>query len=254
MSGVTRSLGTIAAAGAGAALVAHALPALTSIAPMRNRLLPRLAGQGDPGHVALTFDDGPDPGATPRFLELLRARGVSATFFVLGRMLASAPELAREMAAAGHEIALHGYSHRCMLTRGRASTYDDLSRGFDLIAEVTGAPPRWYRPPYGVLTTSALGVAYRLRMRPVLWTTWGRDWTSWATPDSVHSLVRRDLTGGGTILLHDSDCTSKPLAWQSTLGALPRLLDTIDARGLRVGPLREHGIRLPGVSSVEAGA
>ena len=78
-------------------------------------------------------------------------------------------------------------------------------------------------------------------MRTVLWTTWGRDWTTTATPDSVQSLVQRDLRGGGTILLHDSDCTSKPEAWRSTLGALPRLLDTIAENGWRVGPLRDHG-------------
>lgn len=228
----------------GGVVVSQALPALSSIAPMRNRLLPALAGTGDPGHVALTFDDGPDPKSTPLFLDLLAARGVTATFFLLGFMLERAPALAREIAAAGHEIALHGFTHRCLLARGYRSTRDDLTRGHDVIGEVTGAPPRWYRPPYGVLTTSAQVTAHRLGMRTVLWTAWGRDWTARATPDSVQSLVQRDLRGGGTILLHDSDCTSKPGAWRSTLGAVPRLLDTIDARGLRVGPLRAHGVPL----------
>jgi peptidoglycan/xylan/chitin deacetylase (PgdA/CDA1 family) len=230
------------AAGLGLIAVAQALPALSSVAAMRNRLLPGLAGTGDPGHVALTFDDGPDPKSTPLFLDLLDKRGVKATFFLLGFMLERAPELGREIAAAGHEIALHGFTHRVMLARGWASTRDDITRGHDLVTEVTGAKPRWYRPPYGVLTTSAQLTASRLGMRTVLWTTWGRDWTATASPESVQSLVQRDLRGGGTILLHDSDCTSKPEAWRSTLGAVPRLLDTIGERGLRVGPLREHGL------------
>jgi len=238
-----------AAGVAGAVVVAQALPALSSIAPMRNRLLPGLAGRGAPDHVALTFDDGPDPASTPLFLDLLAERRVRATFFLLGFMIERAPGLAKEIAAAGHEVALHGYTHRVMLRRGWASTRDDLKRGYDLVAETTGNPPAWYRPPYGVLTTSARVAAGRLGMRTVLWIAWGRDWTARATPDSVQSLVQRDLRGGGTILLHDSDCTSKPQAWRSTLGAVPRLLDTIEARGWNVGPLAAHGLGATGTAA-----
>jgi hypothetical protein len=76
----------------------------------------------------------------------------------------------------------------------------------------------------------------------VLWSAWGQDWTSVATPESVFRLVARDLRGGGTVLLHDSDCTSKPRSWRSTLGALPLLLDHCAEQGWRVGPLRDHGL------------
>jgi hypothetical protein len=75
----------------------------------------------------------------------------------------------------------------------------------------------------------------------VLWTAWGEDWSATATPESVLRTVRRDLTGGGTVLLHDSDCTSAPLSWRSALGALPDLLDGCARAGWRVGPLSEHG-------------
>jgi peptidoglycan/xylan/chitin deacetylase (PgdA/CDA1 family) len=232
----------LAAAGltAAALAAAHAGPALTSIAPLRRRLLPDLSGVGAPGHVALTFDDGPDPASTPRFLDLLDARGTRATFFLLGFMLAESPALGREIAAAGHEIALHGWSHRCLVARRPRGTYDDLARGFDAIAEVTGAAPRWWRPPYGVLTTSSLSAAASLGLTPVLWTAWGRDWTAHATPASVLATVRGSLTGGGTVLLHDSDCTSAPGAWRATLGALPELIDGVHDAGLALGPLAEH--------------
>lgn len=242
MTGAAAGITLTAASIAGAAVFAQMTPALSSIAPVRNRLLPSLAGRGAPGHVALTFDDGPDPVATPLFLQLLAKRQVKATFFLLGCMVERAPGLAREISEAGHEVALHGYTHRVLCRRGWMSTQDDLKRGFDLVAETIGRPPRWYRPPYGVLTTAAHVVAGRLGMRTVLWTAWGRDWTSRATPESVQALVERDLRGGGTILLHDSDCTAKPQAWRSTLGALPHLLDTIATRGWRVGPLSEHGL------------
>jgi hypothetical protein len=56
----------------------------------------------------------------------------------------------------------------------------------------------------------------------------------------VLATVRRDLSGGGTVLLHDSDCTSAPGSWRSALGALPDLLADCADRGLTVGPLAEH--------------
>jgi peptidoglycan/xylan/chitin deacetylase (PgdA/CDA1 family) len=231
--------GIVAAALAGTAAV-HAAPALLALEPVRRRVVPALSGLGDQRHVALTFDDGPDPRSTPKFLSTLDDLGVKATFFVLGRMLARAPDLGRDLLAAGHEIALHGWSHRCLLARGPRSTHDDLARGYDTIATVTGTPPRLYRPPYGVLTAGALASARRLGLTPVLWSAWGVDWRSGATSASVLATVRRDLAGGGTILLHDSDCTSAPDSWRATLGALTPLVDGIRAKGLTVGPLRDH--------------
>ncbi|MCO5970235.1 polysaccharide deacetylase family protein [Actinoallomurus soli] len=231
---------TLAAAGVLAA--AHAAPAITSIGPLRRRLLPNLAGVGDPGHVALTFDDGPDPRSTPAFLAALREYEVTATFFLLGRMLVEAPDVGRELVDAGHEIAVHGWEHRCMLLRGPAATYDDLARAVETIVDVTGTLPRWYRPPYGVLSSSALRAARRLGLTPVLWTNWGRDWTRAATPASVLATVTRDLDGGATVLLHDSDCTSAPESWRNTLGALPPLLEEVREQGLAVGPLRDHAL------------
>jgi len=233
---------SVLAAAAAAAAAANAVPALTSVPPLRLRLLPGLAGVGAPDHVALTFDDGPAPASTGRFLDQLASRQVRATFFLLGSMLAEAPDLGRQLVAAGHEVAVHGWLHRNLLTRTPLATYDDLSRTRDLVADATGTVPVFFRPPYGVLTASALLAARRLGLRPVLWTCWGRDWTAQATARSVFDTVRRDLRGGGTVLLHDSDCTSAAGAWRSALGALPMLLDECLRRGLRVGTLSEHGL------------
>ncbi|MFF1449933.1 polysaccharide deacetylase family protein [Streptomyces sp. NPDC058274] len=225
------------------ALAAHAAPVISTFGPLRNRLMPGLAAQGRPDHVALTFDDGPDPVSSPFFLRLLAARKVHATFFLLGSAASRSPGLVQEMAAAGHEIALHGWGHRMLLLRGPRSTYDDLARARDTVATLTGRAPRLFRPPYGVMTLSAHVAARRLGLTPTLWTCWGEDWRAGATADTVHHTVTTDLRGGGTILLHDSDCTSAPGSWLSTLGALPRILDTCRQRGLRVGPLQDHGTR-----------
>jgi len=234
-----------ASAVAGGAALLNAVPALTSIQPLeplRTRLLPGLAGVGDPGHVALTFDDGPDRFSTPRFLDALDRIGVKATFFLLGFMLERDPALGREIADRGHEVALHGWLHRPMLVRGPLAIRDDLARARDLVAGATGRLPAHYRPPYGIATAAALIAARDLGMRPVLWTSWGQDWRASATPDSVFATVTGNLRGGGTILLHDCDCTSAPAAWRSALGALPRIAGHCQERGWKLGPLAEHGL------------
>jgi peptidoglycan/xylan/chitin deacetylase (PgdA/CDA1 family) len=225
-----------------AAGVAHVAPSVAFIPGVRRRFLRGLSGIGEATHVALTFDDGPDPRSTPLFLRLLAEHDVSATFFLLGEQVFRSPGTARQIVESGHEIALHGWDHRCLLRRGPRSTYSDLARACDVIDRTTGVRPRWFRAPYGVFSTASLVAARRLNLKPVLWTCWGFDWSSRATGESVFTLVTRDLRGGGTILLHDSDVAASPGAWRSTLSALPRLLAYCDEHGLRIGPLRDHSI------------
>jgi peptidoglycan-N-acetylglucosamine deacetylase len=222
--------------------VTHAGPGITALAPVRRRFFPRLAGLGRAGQVALTFDDGPDPGSTPAFLELLAARHVRATFFLLGSMVVKAPGLAADIAGAGHEVAVHGWAHRYTILRTPRAVRDDLARATDAVAAASGRQPRFYRPPYGVLSAGALAAAQAQGLTPVLWTCWGREWTAGATPASVYATLAADLTPGATVLLHDSDCTSPPGGAAAALGALPRLLDNCAERGLAVGPLADHGL------------
>lgn len=222
----------------GAAGALHAAPVVTRLLPL-GRLWPRTAGLGHPGRVALTFDDGPDGSSTPAVLDLLRRRGVRATFFQLGVMVQRFPDLPRRMVDEGHEIAVHGWDHRGHLLRAPGpSTTSQLERTADLLEARCGVRPALFRPPYGLMTAGDLLAAHRVGLRPVLWTSWGKDWSARATPQSVAETVLRGQLDGGTVLLHDSDCTSAPGSWRSTLGALPHLLDELDRRGLQVGPVR----------------
>ena len=99
------------AAGLGA--VAQFGPALTSVTPLRRVLLPSLAGVSRHPHVALTYDDGPDA-STPEFLDLLDRHGVTATFFLLGAHVERHRAVVRDLHARGHELAVHGWDHRCV--------------------------------------------------------------------------------------------------------------------------------------------
>ncbi|MFJ1707520.1 polysaccharide deacetylase family protein [Kitasatospora sp. NPDC088346] len=239
--GPARAAGWAGAAVAGVQLL-HLAPAVSRLAVVRRYAAPAVAGRGAAGHVALTFDDGPDPESTPRFLDALDALGVRATFFLLGSMLERSPALGRDLVARGHEVGLHGWHHRTQWYPAPGRDLRELRRATEAITAACGARPLWYRPPYGVLTTGLALSARRLGLRTVLWTAWGRDWTADATPASVRRTLRPGLRGGATLLLHDADCTSAPGAWRSALGALPAVAERCRELGLALGPLRDHGL------------
>ncbi|WP_225849054.1 polysaccharide deacetylase family protein [Streptomyces sp. HPF1205] len=234
--------GRAAAAVTAAVLAGHVVPAATWLPRLRRVCFPSLAGIGRPDHVALTFDDGPDPRSTAAFLDVLDALDTKATFFVLGESLARARHLGREIAARGHELAVHGWTHEPRLLPAPVAEAAAIARTAAAVENLAGAPPLWYRPPFGVLTGDRLLAARAAGLRPVLWSAWGRDWTAAATPASVLAATRADLRGGGTVLLHDSDSRSAPGCWRATLAALPALVAGCRSAGLAVGPLREHGI------------
>lgn len=220
-----------------AAITVHALPALARPAARRGGLL---AGRGRPGGVALTFDDGPDADGTPAVLEALEALNWRATFFMLGSQVEAYPEIPRRVHRAGHEIGVHGWSHRNHLLLSPRAAHRDLARA---CASLTRAVPavvlRWFRPPYGVLTASSVLAARRLGLRPILWSAWGQDWLQ-SDADTVAQTVLSSARSRGTVLLHDSDCTSLAGSWRATVHALPLIADELARRGLEVRTLGQH--------------
>jgi peptidoglycan-N-acetylglucosamine deacetylase len=183
--------------------------------------------------VALTFDDGPHPEGTAAALEILARESLPATFFLAGEQVERYPSLAAEIAAGGHEVGLHCHRHRNQLRLTPAAIVEDMRRGDAAIAEACGRPPRLYRPPYGIFSAPGLVIARR-RYRPLLWTRWGRDWSSHATAGSIASRATAEVGPGDVILLHDADHYSAAGSWRRTIEALPRILDALASGGLRV--------------------
>jgi len=185
---------------------------------------------------ALTFDDGPHAQGTPAVLDVLAAAGVRATFFLVGEQLRRNPALGAEIVAAGHAVGLHCDRHRNLLRLTPRQVREDIERAQATIEDLTGRTPALYRPPYGILNSSALRLARRRGWRTLLWSAWGRDWEARATPASIASRVTDGAGEGSVLLLHDADDYGAPGSWRRTAAALPRALEVLAGRGLQPVP------------------
>jgi len=210
------------------ALAAHGVYHRNS--PLFGRALARLPrGARD---VAITFDDGPNPVATPRILDVLKAEGVVATFFLLGKHVDRWPELARRVSAEGHTIGNHGYYHRKLHVRGPAYVRDDLSRGAESIRKATGRVPLLFRAPHGFRNPWVSSIARSMGQRTVGWTL--GVWDS-ARP-GADAIARRAVQGvgsGAVLLLHDGDGYDPDGDRTQTADALPVIIRDLRAQGYR---------------------
>ncbi|HKT83279.1 MAG TPA: polysaccharide deacetylase family protein [Solirubrobacterales bacterium] len=231
-------IGALAGAGAAAAAVLHAGPALAPVVPGLGGVLDVEMRQPGADGVALTFDDGPHPQGTPAVLETLRERGATATFFLAGEQVDRRPGLAAEIAAAGHRVELHCYRHRNLLRLSPREFLDDAERARVAIEDASGQAIADYRPPYGIFSAANLRAVRRRGWRPVLWSRWGKDWTRRATAESIARRSSSGIGAGDILLLHDADYYSAPGSWVRTAAALPLILDEIEGCGLKTISLR----------------
>jgi peptidoglycan/xylan/chitin deacetylase (PgdA/CDA1 family) len=186
--------------------------------------------------AVLSFDDGPDPGCTPDVLDALRAAGAKATFFVLGVHARESPELIRRMIAEGHEVALHGMTHRRHDALPAAEMRRELADGAAAIEGVVGERPRWYRPPFGSSSPALAELCRELGMDLAYWSAWGQDWED-STPARIAALVERDLEPGAIVLLHDSARYGQRDVADATVEALPPIAAAARGRGLELKTL-----------------
>ncbi|OGL15005.1 MAG: hypothetical protein A3F92_09035 [Candidatus Rokubacteria bacterium RIFCSPLOWO2_12_FULL_71_22] len=178
--------------------------------------------------VALTFDDGPDPAWTPRVLDLLRERRVPGSFFLVGERAARAPETVRRMAAEGHEVASHGWSHRSLWLCGPWRTGEEIGRTHALLTALAGSEPRHFRPPWGMVNAAMFGALRRHGERCVFWSIQPEGLRS-APPDLQVRHVLRRAHAGAIVDLHDAEGT--PGAPERVLAALPAMIDGLRDAG-----------------------
>jgi peptidoglycan/xylan/chitin deacetylase (PgdA/CDA1 family) len=199
---------------------------LTAVLP-RRRFLVR--GPADSRSVCLTFDDGPHPEYTPRLLDLLRRYGVTATFFVVGRLVQRYPELVRRIAAEGHTVGNHSFLHAQLSHMSAGEAIRGVLKTQQLLAELLGKVPTLYRPPRGKLSALKVLGLWQHGLSIVLWNVDPRDYACESAEQICAWFRRRPLQGGDVVLLHDR----LPLA----LGALPELIESVRERGLNFAPV-----------------
>jgi len=213
----------------------------------RSRLLgsnwTRLPATAASAAIALTIDDGPEPGVTERVLEVLEAQRARATFFCIGERVARHAALARAITAGGHEIGNHSQRHlkRFALLGPRALTRE-IVRTQEAIGLATGEVPRFFRAPAGLRNLFLEPVLARAKLQLVSWTRRGFD-TVTANAGAVLGRLTRDLAAGDILLLHDGHASRTANGAPVILEVLPLLLAQIAAAHLT--PVTLHQASTP---------
>jgi peptidoglycan/xylan/chitin deacetylase (PgdA/CDA1 family) len=188
-------------------------------------------GRRDRRAVALTFDDGPHPGFTPRIARQLEEQGARGTFFCVGSSVERNPDVVRALVAAGHEIGNHSYRHNTfgdLFVAARLA--GDLARNQALLSTCAPAP-RFYRPVAGVRNPKVHAAARQVGLSVVTWTAAPRDGVWTPTPEKMRRLGTRACPGD-ILALHDGTLSEQTALREATVRALPILLELLRARGL----------------------
>ncbi len=179
---------------------------------------------GVPDKVALTFDDGPCPGMTEKYLEVLHKHGVQSTFFVVGRQAVLYPETTKYITAQGSEIGSHSWRHAALDRLKPEQITADLEKTAAQIYSLLEYEILYFRPPYGRKSANVLAAAKELGQKLVFWDVDPRDWENPA-PEEIVKRVMEQVKPGSIILLHEGR--------QNTLAALPGIVKALQARGLQ---------------------
>ena len=169
--------------------------------------------------VALTFDDGPHAIYTKELLDGLKARGVEATFFLMGSSVEGNEDLIRKMEEDGHLIGNHGYRHIQMTTAGIPAVRESVEKTGRMIKGITGIEPEYLRPPYGDWNEE---LAETMELTPVFWSVDSLDW-KYQNTSQITNRVLKKVGNGDIILMHDIFPTSVEAALE--------IVDTLLAQG-----------------------
>ncbi len=187
-------------------------------------------GPGRRRSVALTFDDGPSEG-TMQILEYLDRQQVWATFFQCGMNVRRCPQIARQVAAAGHQLGNHTYSHPSLPFRSHEFIDREVTEAQKVITDETGLSPMLLRAPYGFRWVGLRDVQRRLALLGVMWTVIGNDWR-WSSERIAEHILTR-VYPGGIICLHDGRGVQVKPDVRATLNALRMIVPVLKDNGFK---------------------
>ena len=160
------------------------------------------SGPSDGNRIAITFDDGPTPGVTDVILDELKKRNIRSTFFMIGRQIVAAPELAQRVLAEGHEICNHTFNHVKLNTLSDQQVNWEIQKTQDTISELLNYRPTWLRPPYGAFRKNQIGILQSLNVGVVFWSVDSRDWSQ-PGEEKISNTILTHTKPGSIILCHD---------------------------------------------------
>ena len=152
--------------------------------------------------IALTIDDGPSPIYTPQVLQILEKYKVKASFSMVGENVTYYPEIAREVAEAGHTIVNHTWNHADLALLSASQTRSEIASATDAIHAAVGQTPRMFRAPYGAWSKAALEYCASEHLMPLDWSVDPRDWARPGVREIVSNIMANTRTGS-IILEHD---------------------------------------------------
>lgn len=186
-----------------------------------------------PARVALTFDDGPGPTGTARILDLLSALGAPAAFFVIGANAQRSPELVRRMDQEGHVVANHTFDHaRLGVLKPRAFWRDQLARTDEVIADLIGRRPRFFRAPLGYKSWTMAAPLAQSGHLAIAWTRRALDGVPTTTPRILKRLSGAEA--GDILVLHDGQEPGRPRDQSATVAAIEPLVRGLRKRGIEI--------------------
>jgi peptidoglycan/xylan/chitin deacetylase (PgdA/CDA1 family) len=207
-----------------------------------------LTGSAAGGAAYLTFDDGPHPEHTPRLLDVLRRERALATFFIVGRNAERHPEIVRRIAAEGHSIANHTYTHGDPLRTSAPVLLDEVRRTRELLARLSGQSVALFRPPHGKVTAVKLVRLWVAGQSVVLWNVDPKDFECTSAEELAAAFRRRPINRGDIVLLHDT--------FPHAADVLSLLIAEARERGISFVPmksLRQRSIRIAASQAFEGG-
>ncbi len=190
--------------------------------------------------VALTFDDGPSPVWTPKILDELKKAGVKATFFMLGRHVEQYPDVAKRVAAEGHEIGNHTYDHHVLIYYKTEELEKEIKDAEKIIKNATGKTTRYFRPPKAWLTAAEKQKIEDMGYRTVLWSLNSKDWVTFHDKQ-ITSYLLRHIRPGDIILFHDSGGVFGTEGGNrtQTVKVIPRLVGKLKEKGYKFVTITE---------------
>lgn len=178
--------------------------------------------------ILLTFDDGPEPASTPEILSLLEKKGISAVFFCTGANLLKSPEVARETLNRGHTLGIHGYDHRNMLIMKKADILGQISRTGEVFRDIGIEQPKYFRPPFGLISPFMIGSLQKFGVQTVLWSMLTCDYLN--DSNIVKFSIRNYLNLESLVVFHD-----RPSNLETTLSGIDYLTETAAEKKIKIG-------------------